>query len=90
VNRVRLYSTKSLKPLGLLEYHKGSCQALAFAHSVPELAREEGDDGELDSEDELGADERAARGRWLASGGKDARVAVWPLMSFGGGTGGMP
>ncbi|KAL1759323.1 WD40-repeat-containing domain protein [Schizophyllum commune] len=30
---IRLYSTKSLKPLGTLRYHKTSVQALVFAHS---------------------------------------------------------
>ena len=30
---IRLYSTKNLKPLGTLRYHKTSVQALVFAHS---------------------------------------------------------
>lgn len=29
--RIRLYSTKSFKHLGTLEYHKDNCQAIAFA-----------------------------------------------------------
>jgi hypothetical protein len=37
-------------------------------------------DAESDSDDEdEGAEDRS---RWLASGGKDARVALWCLMDF--------
>ncbi|KAK0465642.1 WD40-repeat-containing domain protein [Armillaria novae-zelandiae] len=32
--RIRLYSTKSFKPLGTLKYHKNGCQAVAFARTL--------------------------------------------------------
>jgi ASTRA-associated protein 1 len=35
---VRLFSTKSFKPLGTLIYHKGAVQTLAFAHACPSSA----------------------------------------------------
>ena len=35
---VRLFSTKSLKPLGTLAYHKVAVQTLAFAHAWSPLA----------------------------------------------------
>ncbi|KAI0255015.1 WD40-repeat-containing domain protein [Lactifluus subvellereus] len=58
-----------------------------------------GQDGDGDSEDddddddEMTSEEKARRSRWLVSGGKDGRVAVWGLMDFnarsvGGGGGG--
>lgn len=85
VGRIRLYSTKNLKPLGTLAYHKGNCQAVAFARSYPHTsasAAATGDAGGVEEEDEMGEDEKARRSRWLISGGHDHRVALWTLMDF--------
>jgi hypothetical protein len=84
-DRIRLYSTKSLKPLGTLEYHKSGCHAVAFARSSPaEIPRGVVDD--LDDEDEetdeMDGEEKEERSRWLAGGAKDGRVSIWPLISF--------
>ena len=76
-HRIRLYSTRNLKPLGTLYYHKSGCQGLAFAHSYPHTE----DDGS-DEEDDLPAAEMEERGRWLLAGAKDNRVSLWVLMSF--------
>jgi hypothetical protein len=84
--RVRLYSTKSLKPLGSLGYHKGSCQALTFAYLSAAITSDQANG--VDSEDELDPEEHISRSRWLVSGGKDAKVAIWPLMNFDGGSSG--
>ena len=73
VDSVRLYSTKSFKPLGTLQYHKVACQAVEFAHS------QWTDQGDEDEDDEK---EKARRSRWLISGGKDQRPTVWELMDF--------
>jgi hypothetical protein len=35
-----------------------------------------------EGEDDVTPEERAERARWLVSGGKDSRVAIWPLKSF--------
>lgn len=74
--RTRLYSTKSFKHLGTLKYHKDGCQALSFATTLsesPGLEQEE----EFDDDDE-----RLKRCRWLVSGAKDKRIAIWELISF--------
>jgi len=42
---VRLFSTKSFKPLGTLIYHKGAVQTLAFAHACPSPTRRHGQKG---------------------------------------------
>lgn len=34
-NRIRLYSIKTFKPLGTLDYHKNGVQALIFARNLP-------------------------------------------------------
>jgi WD40 repeat protein len=76
--RIRLYSTKNLKPLGTLRYHKTGCQAVEFARSVDATPN-----ADEDEEDEMTTEEREARGRWLAAGAKDHRVSLWSLISFG-------
>lgn len=42
------------------------------------------EDEEGEEEDEMDEGEKEKRGRWLVSGGKDGRVAIWELMDFGG------
>jgi hypothetical protein len=37
-----------------------------------------------DGDDDMDEEEKVIRARWLASGGKDGRIAIWPLMAFGG------
>ncbi|EPS95024.1 hypothetical protein FOMPIDRAFT_150161 [Fomitopsis schrenkii] len=81
--RIRLYSTRSMKSLGTLEYHKQSCQAVTFARRhAPSVAESstvaDGTDDDMDER------EKAERGRWLAAGGQDQRVSLWALMDFGG------
>jgi hypothetical protein len=72
---VRLYGTKNFKPLGTLSYHKQGCYALTFSNQLAEEDLNNNDD-------DLSAEERAGRRLWLASGGKDSRVCIWPLLSF--------
>nr|GAT60869.1 WD40 repeat-containing protein [Mycena chlorophos] len=74
---VRLYSTKTLKPLGSLRYHKSGCQAVEFAHTESLASN-----AIVDEDDELTVSERETRGRWLAVASKDHRVSLWTLMSF--------
>lgn len=72
---IRLYGTKNFKALGTLAYHKQGCYALAFSNQFAES------DPNNDDED-LSTEEKAGRRLWLASGGKDSRVCIWPLSSF--------
>ena len=77
--RVRLYSTKTLKPLGTLDYHKKSCLAVTFARALDAFSQTRSDE---DSEDEMTEAEKDARSRWLAAGSQDHRVSIWQLISF--------
>jgi len=72
---IRLYGTKTFKALGTLTYHKEGCYTLAFSNQLDKRDLTEDDD-------DLSAEEKAGRRLWLASGGKDGRVCVWPLSLF--------
>lgn len=75
---VRLFSTRTLKPLGTLHYHRDTCHTVAFAQYEESTKGTHGDD----DDDDEGWESVAGRARWLATGGTDARVAVWELMDF--------
>lgn len=38
-HRIRLYSIKTFKPLGTLDYHKSGVQAVTFARNIPSPLR---------------------------------------------------
>ncbi len=71
--KIRLFSTNSGKSLGTLDYHKGSCQALVFAHQHPGVQR---DSSDFDTKD------LSEMEHWLIGGGKDSRISIWKLMEF--------
>jgi len=84
--RIRLYSTKSFKQLGVLAYHRDGCFAVAFARSVPlstfgAAAAAAAACGDEDDDDRADG-ERADRRNWLVAGSKDSRVSVWNVGSF--------
>ncbi|KZP31812.1 WD40 repeat-like protein [Athelia psychrophila] len=79
--KIRLYSTKTLKSLGTLAYHKEGCQAVAFACSLREAAAPVESEEDTD-ENDMGAVEKEVRSRWLVAGGKDSRVSIWEMISF--------
>ena len=66
--------------MGTLVYHKDSVQAIAWArlpqHRPMEILKD------CDSEDDMSSAEKENRERWLVSGGKDGRLAIWGLMEF--------
>ncbi|KAF4571329.1 ASTRA complex subunit [Pleurotus pulmonarius] len=82
--KIRLYSSKNMKPLGTLNYHKKACQVIEFAHGSENLTLEESivdDEGDED-DDGFGAVEKSARKRWLIGGSEDGRVSIWVLIDF--------
>jgi WD40 repeat protein len=70
---IRLYSTKFCKPLGTLAYHRTSCQTVCFARLCKPP---------LDDNDASSLRDWEDTKNWLASGGKDGRIALWKLMDF--------
>jgi len=86
--KVRLYSTKTFKPLGTLVHHKQGCRAVTFASLVDSpsgntpLGGGTNEDNSSDDEDEMTVEEKRARTRWLVAGSTDAKVSIWALMNF--------
>ena len=88
---IRLFSAASLKPLGTLSFHRETVHSLAFGKRAPPHEASSLEDaastleiGE-DSDDEAdGSDDSVPKERWLASGGKDKRIALWVLKDFAG------
>lgn len=93
---IRLFSTKTFKSLGTLGYHRDTCQALAFPTPHPRQSESlttplatSNDDQSIDQIVDIvdGIQDVSGSGledvhRWMASGGKDKRVAIWELMDF--------
>jgi ASTRA-associated protein 1 len=77
--RVRLYSSKSFKPLGTLRHHKVSCQAAEFCHSQHPHHSPDSDGSEHDGDND---DDKLKRSRWLICGAKDQRITIWELVDF--------
>jgi WD40 repeat protein len=92
--KIRLYSSATGKALGELAYHRDTVHCVAFASrrtigSVEKAELEstiELGDEDSEEEDEGVEDGLPPRDRWLVSGGKDRRVALWGLMDFGSST----
>ena len=82
--RARVYSTKTMKELAVLKWHKEGCYALAFAN-VSETAITADDvetDGSLRKRDLTVSEQRTAKARsthWLAAGSKDGKVSLWDV-----------
>ncbi|KAG5724377.1 ASTRA-associated protein 1 [Termitomyces sp. T112] len=81
---LRLHSTRTMKLLGTLKYHKTSCQAAEFAHSLDAVTTVSVDQklNNSDDDEEMGETEKEERARWLIAGGKDNRVSIWTLIDF--------
>ena len=81
---VRLFSVKTFKSLGTLGYHRETVNTIVFPHLSPGDAVQANTADEMEDHDE-DIDGQVGRGgvkgvdRWLATGGKDRRVALWEL-----------
>ena len=68
-------------------HHKQGCRAVTFASIIdpafgsPPLYGDEREESSSD-EDEMTAEEKRARARWLVAGSTDAKVSIWALMNF--------
>ncbi|WWC88338.1 uncharacterized protein L201_003248 [Kwoniella dendrophila CBS 6074] len=90
--KIRLFSSETFKPLGTLSSHRETVHAISFAS--PPLPSSESHSSETedvstidieendDSDSEIDVEGLPPRKRWLASGGKDTKVALWGLMDF--------
>lgn len=90
--RVRVYSTKAMKELAVLKWHKDGCYAVAFAEvfadHLPEIkdpdqaiTNKSQDAAYIDSFKTV-QDIRLVKVRmthWLAAGSKDGKVSLWDI-----------
>ena len=93
--RIRVYSTKTMKELAVLKWHKDGCYATAFADITdPDIDGESvGESTTPEGTVEMAVvrqvstmtvakerrDQRARWTHWLAAGSKDGKVSLWDI-----------
>lgn len=80
--RMRVYSTKAMKELAVLKWHKEGCYALAFAHVQDDTPNSDADDDTMVQKSTTVAEKREEKARmthWLAAGSKDGKVSLWDI-----------
>ena len=87
--RVRVYSTKTLKELAVLKWHREGCYSTAFAEIRDDLKSPNNDDSETPSTEvaklsplDVIKHERSVKAQkmhWLAAGGKDGKISLWDI-----------
>ncbi|KAH8678641.1 WD repeat-containing protein [Tricladium varicosporioides] len=84
-SKVRVYSTKSMKELAVLKWHKEGCYAVAFANIQHEQAYTD-EPNEQSLEKKVGTmtvkEQRIWKSRnthWIAAGSKDGKVSLWDI-----------
>jgi len=80
--RLRIYSTKTLKELAVLKWHKDGCYALAFAtlQDTPNGGHEQ--DDTVIKHSLTVSEQRTAKTKsthWIAAGSKDGKVSLWDV-----------
>ncbi|KAL9082196.1 MAG: hypothetical protein Q9159_006617 [Coniocarpon cinnabarinum] len=78
-SKMRVYSSKTLKELAVLKWHKEGCYALDFA-----LVESQATDSSLDDTTSLqtpsmAREKKARNTHWLAAGSKDGKVSLWDI-----------
>jgi ASTRA-associated protein 1 len=86
-SRVRVYSTKTMKELAVLRWHKDGCYSTAFADlsndddtAMP--TSKDGSQAVTTSALDIIKQQRstkAQRTHWLAAGGKDGKISLWDI-----------
>lgn len=86
-SRVRVYSTKTMKELAVLKWHKAGCYSTAFADLTPldnsvSAMDDTSEQTVAKSALEIIKQERsskAQRTHWLVAGGKDGKISLWDI-----------
>lgn len=88
-NRIRVYSTKTMKELAVLKWHQEGCYAVAFAqvlesstsHDYTRTLQRSDSSLNKNTLDLLKSerDNKARRTHWLAAGGKDGKISLWDI-----------
>jgi WD40 repeat protein len=74
---VRVYSTKTMRELAVLKWHKQGCYALAFA----DLSSHQTETAESQTLQTVGQrrETKAQITHWVAAGSKDGKVSLWDI-----------
>jgi len=90
-SKARVYSTKSMKELAVLKWHKEGCYAVAFAEIVDSPSEQTAETeastsaevatmkSELYKTVEQARNEKTRTTHWLAAGAKDGKVSLWDI-----------
>ena len=82
-SRIRVYSAKTLRELGVLKWHKQGCYAISFADLHKPRNIQFGDDEKVNNGQAQTLDERrearTEHTHWLAVGAKDGKVSLWDI-----------
>ena len=91
-SKVRIYSTKNLKELAVLRWHKDGCYAVEFGY-LGAVFKAEGAVGGDSADTQLqkretavtsmmvsaAREKREQERHWVAAGGKDGKVTLWEV-----------
>jgi len=80
--RLRTYSTKTLKELAVLKWHKDGCYALAFAELQDTGNRGIEQTDMAAKHNLMVSEQRTAKTKsthWIAAGSKDGKVSLWDV-----------
>ncbi|KAF8421658.1 WD40-repeat-containing domain protein [Tirmania nivea] len=87
--KVRIYSTKSLKELAVLKWHKGGCYAVDFGYVAEAEGAIGGDSADMQLQKRettvasmtvsAAREKREQERHWVAAGGKDGKVTLWEV-----------
>lgn len=89
---VRVYSSKTMKELAVLKWHKVGCYATAFATVEPPIigqpsapANEDSDTAAITQQNsnvtsvQQRREDKARNTHWLAAGAKDGKISLWDI-----------
>ena len=76
-SRIRIYSTKTLKEVAVLKWHKEGVYSTAFAEIL--TPEEAGHISKAVNKRQMERDEQTRLKHWVAAGAKDGKVSLWEI-----------
>jgi WD40 repeat protein len=76
-SRIRIYSTKTLKEVAVLKWHKEGVYSVAFGEILVQDKADHGDG--VTNKRQRERDEQTKLKHWVAAGAKDGKVSLWEV-----------